>query len=81
MNKFKIQEQYEMYLKRVDLFGKIHPESNQYIELRRAFFGAWGQLLELQMGMCDMSYDEGSEMLESMWNQVEEFFDNEIKQS
>lgn len=75
---FSLENQYRQYLKRVSLeesrMGQV-----QKTELKRAFMGAWGQLLVLlhdEIGQ--MTDDEAVSALEYMKDQVSEFFMNEV---
>lgn len=81
MSKIDIEEQYQAYLKRVELDeGKMHPQ--QKIETKRAFFGAWGQVLVvLNEDLNRIQHEEGStaaeEAMLGMYEQVSEFWNNQ----
>lgn len=77
MKKFNLEYQYKMYLQRMQLDeSKMHPV--QKIETKRVFFGAFGQVLMLlQNDISELPEEKGVEILESMINQVANFFLNE----
>lgn len=71
---FDMENQWQLYLQRVNLKGKKMP-AEQYRELKRAFFGALGQLLMLMKNeVADLSEDDAVSALESMINQVGDFW-------
>lgn len=69
-----IEEQYQAYLRRVGLLeAQLLPIQKQ--EIRRAFFGAWGQLLVcLEEDITLLGEDDAVRVLESMKLQVLTFF-------
>lgn len=79
MKKISIAEQYQLYLKRVGL--KESMLSNvQNMEMKRAFYGSWGQLLILlREDIADLKVSEGIEALEDMKNQVASFWMQQIE--
>ena len=77
MKKFNIENQYKLYLERMRLDESRMPEV-QRIETKRVFYGAFGQLLTLlQNDISELSDDEAFKTLDSMINQVGQFFINE----
>lgn len=72
-----VEEHYKFYLEKMGLDeAKLHPI--QRTETRRVFFGAWGQLLMfMQNDIVELSDQEGFEILDSMVNEVGQFFINE----
>lgn len=77
MEKFNIENQYKLYLQRMKLDEKIMPQV-QRIETKRTFYGAFGQLLMLlQNEIPELSDEEAIKTLDSMINQVGQFFINE----
>lgn len=77
MSKFNIEEQYRLYLKLMKLDESKMPLT-QRTETKRVFFGAFGQLLILlQNDISALSDDEAFKALDSMINQVGQFFINE----
>ena len=71
---YDVEWQYQQYLKRVKLSEKNMPEIQKQ-EMRRCFFGAWGQLLILQvekLGKLPEPIAVG--VLEHMLNQVKKFW-------
>jgi len=73
-DKFNIEYQYQLYLKRVGLKEDLM-HSAQKDETRRAFFGAWGQMLMLlKHDVSELSEDSAIEVLEDMTEQVLKFF-------
>lgn len=76
-DKYKIEYQFQEYIKRVGLSGM--PEYQEK-ELRRAFFGAWGQFLVLMdKDLHEESEGEFVRVLENMVTQVTDFFLKESK--
>lgn len=74
MNKFKIENQYKLYLERMELDESKMPEV-QRVETKRVFYGAFGQLLMLlQHDITELSDEEGFKALDSMINEVGQFF-------
>jgi hypothetical protein len=77
-DQFKIQIQFEAYLNRVKL-DKTKMPPVQYTALRRAFFGAFSQMMVLMQGAIpDLPEIEGIKVLESMTLQCKNFWINEI---
>jgi len=81
MEQFKIEHQWKLYLERAQVKDEDLPE-DQRREMRRAFFGAVGQMLILMRDdMTDLADKKGDEkavdMLQDMLNQVSNFWLNE----
>ena len=77
MEKFNIEKQYKLYLERMKL-DEIRMPEVQRVETKRVFYGAFGQLLMLlQNDISALSDDEAFKTLDSMINQVGQFFINE----
>lgn len=76
-DKFKIENQYHLYLHRMGLDeNKMSPI--QKSETKRVFYGAWGQLLMIiQNDITKLSDEQGFEIMESMINEVGQFFISE----
>lgn len=75
MDKFNIEAQYQLYLKRMRLSeDTMHPQ--QKIQLRQTFFGAAGQMLILMRDEIGAIEDEDTavEVLVDLINQVGNFF-------
>lgn len=74
MNKFDLEQQYQLYLKRVALNEKaMHPEQTK--QLRQTFMGACGvMLMLLREDLAELEEKEAIEKLESMTDQVREYF-------
>ena len=72
--KFSLEYQYKIYLKRVGITEDImHPE--QKIQTKQAFYGAIGQLLILlRDDMYNCTEDEAVQILQSMLNEVTDYF-------
>jgi hypothetical protein len=72
--KFKLEYQYQLYLKRIALKEEeMHPE--QKIQTRQAFFGACGQILLLMHNdIAELSEEEGVKILDNLMNQVSSYF-------
>lgn len=76
-DKFDLEHQYQLYLKRMALNELLMPPQQQ-IETKRAFFGACGQMLMiLQHDLPELSDQEGYEKLEGMIKQVGNYFINQ----
>lgn len=74
---FTIEYQFAEYAKRVKL-DKRKVSSTQWIETRRAFFGAWIQsLFLLRDDLTQITEDEGVEVLERMKNEATVFWQRE----
>jgi predicted nucleic acid-binding protein len=77
---FDVEFQWRRYCEMV----KLPPEQMsliQRVETRRAFFGAWGQLLVMardELGSDEITDDEAVELLEKMTQQVKDFFEREV---
>jgi len=77
MEKFNIENQYKLYLERMKLIESKMPEL-QRIETKRVFYGAFGQLLMLlQNDISALSDEDAFKTLDSMINQVGQFFIDE----
>ena len=74
MNKFNLEYQYQLYLKRVGLKeSEMHPE--QKIQTKQAFYGATGQiLLLLRDDMTVYDEDKCIEIMEGLLNEVTQYF-------
>jgi hypothetical protein len=74
MEKFSLEYQYQLYLKRIGLSElSMHPE--QKIQTKQAFFGAIGQiLLLLRDDMYECTEDEAVQIMEKMTNEVTQYF-------
>lgn len=74
---FTIEYQFSEYTKRVKLDkSKVNPV--QWIETRRAFFGAAAQILYMfRDDLAELTEDEGVEALEKMLNEVVAFWQRE----
>lgn len=71
---FDVEKQFLEYAKRVKL-DKNRVPAIQWIETRRAFFGAWGQALYmLRDDLSELTEDDGVEVLEMMWQEVSNFW-------
>lgn len=72
--KFDLEHQFKLYLERVNFGNRALPEV-QYIEMKRAFFGACGQLLLLMRDdLSELSDEEGVQVLADLLNQVGDFW-------
>lgn len=77
MNKFDLKYQYQLYLKRAGLSERnMHPQQRR--ETKRAFMGAWGQLIVmLSEDILPLGPDEGQRVMDDMSHQVGEYWANE----
>jgi len=81
MKDFSIENQYKTYLERVNMKEEsMHPV--QRVELKRAFFGAVGQLLLLMRDeISELPEDESLKVLESQYSEVLAFWQKTVGQS
>ena len=80
MQKFDLNEQWELYCQRV--FGSRNPPlpEDQLRETKRAFMGASGQmLLLLRDDLTQLSESRAMDTLSFMIDQVGEFWKEEVK--
>lgn len=71
--KTPIEDQYQLYLKRICLTEKMM-HHKQRIQLRQTFFGAWGQLLlEIQEGDA-LSEDNFEQYINDMTEELKAFW-------
>ncbi|MGB3452928.1 MAG: hypothetical protein WBA59_03760 [Moheibacter sp.] len=80
MTKFKIEDQYQQYLKKVGLKEEnMHP--TQRVETKRAFMAGCGQMLVLLRDeIGELEEDDAVEQMGSLLNQVSEFWIKESNQ-
>lgn len=76
--KYTIEHQFDLYLERCEV-TKQQLSPIQYSEMKRAFFGAWGQLLILQRedlgDLADLEGDDkAADILQDMMNQAVNFW-------
>lgn len=74
MDNFNLENQYQLYLKRVGLSeNKMHPEQKK--QLKQTFMGACGQmLLLLRDEVGALEEEKAIETMQGMVNQVSDFF-------
>ena len=80
MDQFKVEWQYQQWLKRMNLSeAMMHPQ--QKAQLKYAFYGAWGQLLILMRdGVTEFPSEvDGAMVLQDMLDQVGAFWDGVLK--
>ena len=78
MDQFKVEWQYQQWLKRMNLSEALmHPQQKE--QLKYAFYGAWGQLLLLMRDTDMPSEDAGAMILQDMLDQVGAFWDGVLK--
>lgn len=72
--KFNLEYQYQLYLKRMALSeDSMHPEQRK--QLRQTFMGAAGQMiLMLRDDLTKLDDDKACDILQDMVNQVSTFF-------
>lgn len=74
---FNIEHQYQLFLKRLKLSESVMPVQQKVI-MKQVYFGAFGQILVLfRDELSELEDDEAVEKLESMFQQVAEFFMNQ----
>lgn len=78
-DQFKLENQYQLYLKGVGL--QEHKLSGmQKKETKRAFFGACGQMLRLlRDDISELSNEKAIEVLQNMLEQVIDFWVEEVE--
>lgn len=74
MERFSLENQYQLYLKRMKLNeSKMHPEQKK--QLKETFFGATGQMLLLfRDGLTELSDEDAIKQMQSMLDQIGNFF-------
>lgn len=79
MEKFNLNDQFDMYLQRVGL-DKTLLSNTQYTELKRAFIGAAGQMLVMFRDYIGGIENEGEaiSVMESLFIQVGEFWKTQL---
>jgi len=82
MNNFNLENQYQLYLKRMELLpeDEMHPEQRK--QLRQTFMGACGQMLFLlrdEVGALEER--KAVEVMQDMINQVGNYFLKESNKS
>lgn len=79
LEEINIELQWREYLKRVDLVeSELH--SKQRTEMKRAFYGACGQMLILWLrASVELTDEEFVIVLEDVRNQVRKFWDDEVR--
>lgn len=81
MEQFNLENQYQLYLKRVGIKEiQMHPA--QRVETKRAFMGACGQMLILlRDDLGALEEDKAIAQLRDMYNQVQSFWLKETHQT
>lgn len=78
MNPFNLEDQYQFYLKKMQL-DEATMHSEQRVQLRQAFMGASGIILLLILDeFAALSDDDGDRMFTSMVDQVGEYWNKEV---
>lgn len=71
--KTPVEDQYQLYLKRIGLSEKMmHPQ--QKVQLRQTFFGAWGQLLFVIQDGDELPDDKFEEHIDAMMAELKEYW-------
>lgn len=79
-NEFDIEFQFRKYLELVGLNIHTMPPY-QRRETRRAFYGAWGMMLVvMRENVSEMEENDALDVLQSMQEQVEQFWTNQQKE-
>ena len=78
MNKFNVEDQYQLYLKKIRLPEKaMHPI--QKVQLKDTFMAAWGQLLILQKDeVSQLKDNDAVDSLESMFQQINNYWRDKV---
>lgn len=75
---FSIEHQFEQYLQRAGL-AALSKVSTQYVELKKAFFGAWGQnLIQIRNDIGELEEREAFEVWESQLEEVSSFYEAQL---
>ena len=74
MEKYNLEYQYQLFLKRMALTeATMHEQQKR--QLKQTFFGAIGQFLILmQTDIADLEEDKAVEVFQSLENQVTDYF-------
>lgn len=79
MSKFNVETQYQSYLKKVNL-KESDMGPTQRREMRRTFFGAWGQcLVMLTQDTAELDDDQAIEAIDDQIDQVNNFWKAEVE--
>lgn len=78
-DKIDIQELFDEYLENTGLGGKLKSSDRQYIELRRAFYGAFGGILLRLPDWSEFTDKQLDELFEEALDQVTEFWNSEAQ--
>ncbi|WP_338871763.1 hypothetical protein WBJ53_26235 [Spirosoma sp. SC4-14] len=78
-NPFNVEHQYQLFLERIKLSeAQMHPM--QRIQLKQAFFGAWGQLLVcMRDDIADLPDETAFFAMDDMFIQVEQYWKAEVE--
>lgn len=79
-DELNINYQFKKYLELVRL-NKTNMSATQYTEMKRVFFGAFGQALIVLRDELDDNEDVAISELQNLLDQVGDFFLNESKQT
>lgn len=80
MKKIDLEEQFEMYLKKMELNSGNIPYV-QYVETKRAFMAACGQMLIIfrdEIGTIE-NEEEAVKQMKGLWDQVADYWKKEAK--
>lgn len=81
MEKFNVEHQYILFLERIGLHeDRMHPQQKK--QIKETFFGTFGQvLILLRDDLSELPEDQGVEKMQSMLDQVGDFFLGQAKRS
>lgn len=71
--KTPIEDQYQLYLKRIGLTESMMHKA-QKIQLRQTFFGAWGQFLLMIQEGDEMTDDQFETTIDSMMDELKSYW-------
>jgi hypothetical protein len=75
---FDIDKEFSLYLRRVNL-EHLDKESAQYNEMKRAFYGACGQIVIYMTQDCaDLPEEEAMKEIDNIIYRVGEFFNRQV---
>jgi hypothetical protein len=74
-----VEDQWKLFLERggvtEEMLGKV-----QASEMKKAFYGAWGQcLISLREDFAELSPEEGSDELDKMMEEIEDFWLKQVE--
>ena len=76
MNEFSLDGAFQNYIQKVG-YAKLDPASNQYAQLKAAFYAGMGEMFVFMVGdIPEMDEEKATETIDSIAVQFEEFVKN-----